>query len=391
MPAATLLDHPVLPDILPPSPETFTQLAAVETATPAVVSCYVRLELPDRSGNRYRLAAREALRPIADLPLDHAARESVQHDLERITAFLADPRKLPHAAGMALFACEACDLFVVVPLARVTRTRAVLDTQPRAAEAMVSAPDFAPILLALLDRSHARFFRVAMDDVTELPGLAYPARRGGKYHSDRKDAPGWGEHDYHHRIREERHRHAAAVAERLAREVAGGPWLGLVLAGPARVTSEQARFLPHPLQGMVLDSARLNPTAVTELQLRQVAEAARSSALRRRAKALVMEFQDALGTGWAVAGPRAVFRALARGQVRLLLLQAGVTGAGFRCGADGPLVATALDCRGSGEPVRVRDLADETIEEALRQRVEVAVVDEPVAELRGMGAVLRFR
>jgi peptide subunit release factor 1 (eRF1) len=391
MPAATLLDQPVLPGILPPSPETFAHLAAIETATPTVVSCYVRLELPDRSGNRYRLAAREALRPIADLPEDHAARESVQHDLERITAFLADPRKLPHTAGMALFACEARDLFAMVPLARVTRTSAVLDTQPRAAEAVVSAPDFAPILVALLDRTHARFFRVAIDDVTELPCLVDTARRGGKYHSDRKDAPGWGEHDYHDRIREERHRHAAAVAERLATEMADGPWLGMVLAGPARVTSEQARFLPHPLQGMLLDSARLNPTAVTELQLRQVADAARSSALRRRTKALVAEFQDALGTGWAVAGPRAALRALARGQARLLLLQAGVSGAGFRCGADGPLVATTLDCRGQGEPVRVRDLADETIEEALRQRVEVALVDEPVAELRGIGAVLRFR
>ncbi len=391
MPTATLPDPPVLPETLPPTPEAFAHLAAIETATPTVVSCYVRLELPDRSGNRYRLAAREALRPIADLPDGHATRESVQHDLRRITTFLADPRKLPHAAGMALFACGARDLFVIMPLARVTRTRAVLDSQPRAAEAAVSVPGAAPILVALLDRSHARFFRVALDDVTELPCLVDPARRGGKYHGDRKDAPGWGEHDYHHRIREERHRHAAAVAERLAAELADGRWLGAVLAGPARVTGEQARFLPHPLPGMLLDSARLNPTAVTELQLRQVAEAARSSALRRRTKALVAEFRDALGTGWAVAGPRAVLRALARGQVRLLLLQAGVTGAGFRCGPDGPLVATALDCRGQGDPLRVRDLADETIEEALRQRVEVAMVDQPEAELRGMGAVLRFR
>ena len=52
------------------------------------------------------------------------------------------------------------------------------------------------------------------------------------------------------------------------------------------------------------------------------------------------------------------------------------------------LVATAADCRGEGAPERVRDLADETIEEALRQRVEVALVDEPVAELRGPTAAI---
>jgi peptide subunit release factor 1 (eRF1) len=390
MPPA-LLEHAAPPEILPPTVETFRRLATLEVPGPTVVTCYVRLDLPDRSGNRYRLAAREALRPMADLALAHEDRESVQHDLERITDFLADPRGLPHTPGMVLFACGALDLFAMVPLARVTRTRAVLDTQPRAAEAQASLPDHAPILVALVDRSHARFFRVATEDVEELTSLFVPAPRGGRYHPDSEDAPGYGEHDFHNRIREERHRHAAAVAERLTAEMGAGPWLGLVLAGPARVTADQARFLPHALQERLLATVRLNPTAVTELQLRQAAFEARRAELERRVGKLVAEFRDTLGTGWAVAGPRPVLKALARGQARVLLVQAGVTGVGFRCGADGPLVAAALDCRGPGDPVRVRDLADETIEEALRQRVEVVIVDRPVAELRGMGAVLRFR
>jgi peptide subunit release factor 1 (eRF1) len=54
---------------------------------------------------------------------------------------------------------------------------------------------------------------------------------------------------------------------------------------------------------------------------------------------------------------------------------------------------TAGDCRGEGEPVLVLDIADEVIEEAIRQRVEVVLVDDPAAarKLDGLGAVLRFR
>lgn len=390
MPPA-LLEHAALPEVLPPTAEAFRRLATLAAPGPTVLTCYVRLDLPDRSGNRYRLAVREAVRPMADLALEHAARESVQHDLERITDFVADPRRLPHTPGMVIFACESLDLFAMVPLARVTRTRATLDTQPRAAEALASLPDYTPILVALVDRTHARFFRVATEDVEELTSVVVPVPRGGRYHPDSEDAPGYGEHGFHGRLREERHRHAAAVAERLTAEMASGAWLGLVLAGPARVTADQARFLPHALQERLLATVRLNPTAVTELQLREAAFAARRAELDRRVKKLVAEFRDALGTGWAVAGPRPALKALARGQARVLLVQAGVTGTGFRCGADGQLVAVALDCRGQGEPVQVRDLADETIEEALRQGVEVALVDEPVAELRGIGAVLRFR
>ena len=51
------------------------------------------------------------------------------------------------------------------------------------------------------------------------------------------------------------------------------------------------------------------------------------------------------------------------------------------------------ECRGEGEPDPVRDVVDEAVEEALRQNVEIAVVDDAaLAELvDGLAAYLRFR
>ncbi|HET9274427.1 MAG TPA: hypothetical protein VFN96_00005, partial [Gemmatimonadales bacterium] len=74
MSPTALLEPSVLPEVLAPTGESFRRLATLEAPGPTVVSCYVRLDLPDRSGNRYRLAAREALRPMADLPLSHPER-----------------------------------------------------------------------------------------------------------------------------------------------------------------------------------------------------------------------------------------------------------------------------------------------------------------------------
>ena len=392
MAAPTVMERPA-PEVLVPAPETFAKLAALATAHPTVLTCYVRLEIQDRVATRYRIAARDALRPLHDLPSGHTDREGVHRDLERLAAFLADSRHLPHSAGMVLFACESLDLFAMMPLPRVARTRAVLDVRPRVAEAAAVAPEFAAILVAAIDRTHTRFFRVTVDEVEELTGLTMPARRGGRFHGERGDAPGWGEHDYHNRMREERHRRAAAVADRLGALLAQGSWLGIVLGGPARVTNEQVRFLPSVLQHRVLSAVHLNPTALPEQKIREVSLAARDVAHQRRTAARVEEYETALGNGWAVSGARATLRALADGQARVLLVRAGLSGNGFRCAASGRLTMAATDCRGEGEPVPVRDVVDEAIEDAMRQRVEVVVVDDLSVggKLDGLGGVLRFR
>lgn len=392
MAAPTMAEIVAVPETLPPTEASFTTLSGRRAERPTVITCFVRLEVPDRIAGRYRLAVREALGPFHDLAGPHPEREAIRRDLDRITTWLADQRQLPHSPGLVLVASEALNLFSVMLLPRVTRTRALLDARPRVAEAAIAVPELAPVLLAALDRTHARFYRITLDDVEELPCLTLPARRGGKFHSDRADAPGWGEHDYHARIREERHRHAAAVADRLGELLARESWLGIVVGGPARVTTEQVRFLPHAVQQHLLQEVRLNPTALPEKDIRRIGLAAREIAHRRRMQTCLAEFETALGTGWAVTGARPTLRALANGQVRVLLVRAGLTGRGVRCALSGRLAMSAADCRGEGEPLPVMDIVNEVIEDAMQQRVEVVMVDDPGARaLDGLGAVLRFR
>src|SRR5437016_1542213 len=77
------------------------------------------------------------------------------------------------------------------------------------------------IRVAACDRTSARFFEVTAYDVVELPSLTAEATRPGKFHGERQAkrgnmlAGGFGEHNYHMRIRVERQRHYAQVADRI--------------------------------------------------------------------------------------------------------------------------------------------------------------------------------
>jgi peptide subunit release factor 1 (eRF1) len=108
---------------------------------------------------------------------------------------------------------------------------------------------------------------------------------------------------------------------------------------------------------------------------------------------LLATLEEELGSRWSVRGIPETLRALARGQVRTLVVDADAAGPGFRCEPSGLLVLTERECRGEGEPVPVLDIVDEAIEEALRQRVTVEVVHDPAVRgaVTGLAARLRFR
>lgn len=255
------------------------------------------------------------------------------------------------------------------------------------------APPQEPAVVVVLDRAHARFFDVHPDGARELASLHSPAMRGGKFHSDRQGGPGWGEHDYHARIAEEEHRHFAAIAERLGELLRSHPAKAIVLAGTDQAAAALKRALPPAILERVIGTARLNVTEVTAAAVDRAVSRLREEHEHQATHALMATLREALGTGWAENGTRAVLGALAKGQVRMLIVRPDVRGTGFRCATSGRLVLSAADCRGEGAPVPVNDLIGEAIKEAERQHVEVKLVRDPEAThaIDGLAALLRFR
>lgn len=373
------------------------RLRAIPPGRYQVLSCYLRLEAADRARQRYRLHLTDHVKQVRATaqasPLPRAERLAVERDLDRIEACVANPRDLPHARGLAIFACEALELFVTVPLAQVRRLMLILDDTPWIHELVAAARASAPIMAAAIDRRHVRFFEVRPFSVRELPPLRPVAGRGGKFHGDRRDAPGVGERAYHGRRQEEKHREYADAAARLEAMLHGAPARGVVLVGPRQHTAALERFLPRDVASHLLGVTALNPRAVTLAQMQATVLAVAEWHDREEVARQVRGLGEALGDGWAVSGLRDTLRALGRGQVRTLFVARDAAQPGFRCDGTDRLVLDPSACRGKGAPRPVHDVVDEAVEDALGQGVEVVPVDDPAPcrAIEGMSAVLRFR
>jgi peptide subunit release factor 1 (eRF1) len=248
------------------------------------------------------------------------------------------------------------------------------------------------VLAVVLDRAHARFFEVTDAAVTELPSYQSPAMRGGKFHSDRQGSPGWGEHAYHGRIREEERRHVEGVVQRLLRLDRERPADGLLVAGIGGAVATLALALPPVLADRLVATTRLSPAEVTPAVVAQAARRAQKGRRPAAERDLLADLEEGLGTGRATNGVRETLRALAKGQVRTLLVTGEVSATGFRCALSQRLVLAASDCLEEGVPTPVSDLISEAIADARRQDASVVTIQDPETARRidGLAALLRF-
>ncbi len=321
------------------------RLSHVQPGAYQVVSCYLKLEPRDKTRGKYLIKIknriREALAALERQDFERALRAQVAADLERVQGYFAEPTRLPPARGIALFACGALELFEALPLPHVHRSRLAVAPVPLVRELVALEEEFGTILVAACVHGERQ------------------AKRGNML------AGGFGEHNYHMRIRQERQRHYAQVADRIFQVHTQRPLAGLVVAG---IGVDAAALLPHLhtyLHDLVLGVVRLNPKHVTAAEVREAALSLREERERAWERAHAEAVREGLGTGWAVNGIEPTLKALERGQVRTLL-------------ADG-----------QDDDRRI----DGAIEEALAQRVQVDVVYDERARrvVDGLAGLVRFR
>ncbi|HEY7686684.1 MAG TPA: hypothetical protein VH833_11310 [Gemmatimonadales bacterium] len=249
-----------------------------------------------------------------------------------------------------------------------------------------------PMLAVVLDHAHARFFLVRGAATAEIEDLSSQRMRGGKFHSDRQDSPGWGERGFHQRRREEERRHYAGVGRRLGALVRAHGAQELVLGGSEPVVAALTRALPPLLVGMVAGTARLNPMELSVAAVHRAAQAAHATHVLAAETELLDAWQEAMGAERAVDGLRAVLLALGHDQIRTLLLATGYSRTGYRCAGSGQLVLEKPEAKGEAV-VRVPDLVAAAVAETRRCGGEVVEITEPrlAEQIDGIAALLRYR
>ena len=371
------------------------ELLALGNTRGWVVTCYQKLEPNDRTGEKYRIKLKNRLRGAVErlgiLGFSHADREAVGRELQRVEAFFAHAPNLAGGRGVAVFA--ASGFFRAVHLPYVLKSRVVVDRTPVVGELVAIVEAGSRLLAIVTDRRSARFFDVGLEGVVELDGLTAPdVIRAGRFHPERGAAPGVGEYRFHNRIREERHRHLAHVADAVAAHLRARAFDGLVIGG---VGVDANALLPHlsPQQrDQVLGVLRLAPRKVGAPEIRDRALELLSEAAQRSSAASVQELVTVRGSGLTTESIEPTLRALSRGQVRTLIVDADAVVPGYRWSTSGRLAESATGARGEGEALPLADLLDDAIEDALRQRSRVAVVRGAEARrFDRLAAILRFR
>ncbi|MCH7874689.1 MAG: hypothetical protein IH965_05255 [Gemmatimonadetes bacterium] len=403
-------DEPRRPTSLAP---VINQLAGLDGGEHWVVSCYLKLEPRDRSRGKYliklknrikqRLAAFDEVRP------ERAARKAVQRDVNRIREYLEQPGNLPPGRGIAIFASEPLDLFLAIPLAMVFRSRLAVARSPLVRELAALDDEFGRVICAVCDRTTARFFDVSAGEVVELPGLtAADTTRAGRFHGssesrthrNRSEPRGrgvggsaLGEHKFNQRIREEKHRHYAQIAQRLFTLSREAGVVGVVLAGTGADVAVVEPHLHPYVRDAVLGEAKLNPKSASPHDVLEAVLSVRQQKERAWEARHIDELREGLGSRWAVNGIAPTLDALSRGQVRTLLVDPNIELPGYRCAETGRLAHTPEACDGQGPAEPIADVIDDAIEETLRQGSHVDVIEDPVLRnhVDGLAALLRFK
>ncbi len=388
---------------LPTLGEIVERLTRVGETEHWITSCYLKLEPRDRTRRKYQIKLKNRIKErmawLEDRGISRNEREAIAADLERVRAHLEDPSNLPAGRGVAIFACGPMDLFEAIPLPVVLRSRLAVDRSPLVRELAALDNEFGLVYCTVYDRASARFFRLSAFGIEELPGLPVPeATRPARFHGARAQkgpgvtVQGVGEHNFHQRMREEKDKHHAAVAQRLFDLTRQGATRGVVVASTGGSANSVVTHLHPYVRDALLGTANLNPKTASAPEVIDAVLEVRRQSEREWERAHVADLLEGLGTGWGVNGIEETLRCLARGQVRTLLVDAAAHDSGVRCGESGRLTIVADGCAGEGDAQAVPDVIDEAIEDALRQGSHVDVVEDSDTrgKIDGLAALLRF-
>ncbi|MGH2656991.1 MAG: Vms1/Ankzf1 family peptidyl-tRNA hydrolase [Actinomycetota bacterium] len=377
----------------PADRERIRTLAGWDTGGLPVTTLYLDVD------GRHRPRRRDYVRRADDLVatardevrrLGQDAHRSASGDAKRIRSFVSDGLdRRGSVRGLALFSCSKAGLWEAVELSHPIRDGVRVGARPHLLplEALLEMAE--TFCTMLVDRERARIFMSSLGEIEEVSRLLDDV-------PGRHDQGGWAQARLQRHIEDHVQRHLKHVADTLLRIQRRRAFDHLVLAGPEEAVAALERDLHDYARRRILARVSLPMTASADdvldriMHLEVELEAHRESEAVRR-----LLSEDASGTGRAVTGMGGTLSALEANRAEVLVLAEQLRAGGVRCERCGHLATAGPDrpCAScGGSVVEVPDLVEEAVELALRQRsrVETVADGDPLAEVGGVGALLRF-
>jgi peptide subunit release factor 1 (eRF1) len=366
------------------------KLAAYEPQGVPVVSLYLNLA-PDQHGRDnfdtfVRKAFSEHLKAFKE---NSAERASLERDMERIQAYLAD--EVNRAAnGLALFASsgggeffEAIQLdvpieehwFFIGSVPHLYPLAKVIDQYPRYAS-------------VLLDTNRARIFVFGLGSIERREQVKSDKTR-------RNSMGGWSQARYQRRADNMHRDHVKEVVDALDKIVREDRIQHVIVAGDDVVVPLLKEQLSKELEAKIVDIMSLQRDAGED----EIVEATLEVLRQKDAETDAERVQELVGawqsSGLAAVGPAATLKALQMGQVEELLISATLQSLRKTRLPDDSApghVKAETSTPGSVDEAQLK-LADELVTRAQQTSARVRFIEDPelLKEFGGVGALLRFR
>jgi peptide chain release factor subunit 1 len=376
------------------------RLAAFEPAPYPVVSLYLNTQ-PDQHGrDHFEVFTKKEFKARQQTyGIRTPERESLDRDIERISRYLETELK-PSAHGVAIFACDAGELFEAVQLdAPIDDHWLSIGDQPHLYPLARIVSQFPRYAAVLADTQATRIVVVAQNSVANAESIAGVKTR-------RTSQGGWSQARFQRHVENYHLQHVKDVIEALERIVTRDGIDQILIAGDPVVLPLLREQMPKHLAEKIVDElADLTGTSNDE-----VVAAALESMRRLNDRTDREKVEAAIGAyragGLGVVGPDHTLLALTNGQVDELLLTASLPtlgtlqktpAAAMALANDAGLAEPAVETTVAGEPARagvgtVR-LADELVTKARQTAARVTFIEDAslLEPYGGVAALLRFR
>jgi peptide chain release factor subunit 1 len=323
-------------------------------------------------------------------PETETARQSLAHDLERLTHWGQQHLQSPGESampGVALFACAGADLWVEFPSPLPFEDEWTVADRPMLRQLARLDEDYTNALLVLIDSRAARVYEVVLggflaetDFASEVPG--------------RHKQGGWAQARYQRHVQEHIDRHYKEVAAYVASYMAVHPHTQLILSGHDDIVAGFRHWLPPSVHAQVLETVSLDMHDDRH-HLLEVAQDVLQRHEHEEEQATVQLLVNRAGHGGlAVLGLQATVDAVNTARVHKLVMQKALHRAGWRCRTCGALAAeTHLACVQCGGEVTTVELGEAMVQAVLQADglIELIASDPRLAAYEGVGALLRYQ
>jgi peptide chain release factor subunit 1 len=376
------------------------RLAAFEPAPYPVISLYLNTQSNQVGRDDFHAFIRKELKARAQTyPARSPERDMLERDLERITRYLENDLQ-PSANGIAIFACDAGELFEAVQLdAPIDEHWLSIGDQPHLYPLARFVSKYPRYAVVLADTARTRIILVTHGSITaDVPVEGVKTRRTSQ--------GGWSQARYQRHIENYHLQHVKDVVETLDKIVTREGLDRIIVAGDQVVVPLLREQMPKALADKVIDEISL----ATDAPERDVIRATLATLQQADAETDREKVDAAIGAyragGLGIAGPDRTLLALTNGQVDELLITASLASlaslpnspaARMAIANDATIKDAAVPETVAGEPAQagaatVR-LSDELVTKAQQTGARVCFIEDPalLEPYGGVAATLRYR